>query len=130
MDNDYRGNVSLWKNAPKGDNKPYVKGNMVAHRDIKEGDNRHCFWLQDGKSDNYPILKGKISDRMKPDNPISASDSMKYRFEGALLENACVSAKRRQVSVTRTSATTLAWFASKFIGGRTKGRAPLFSGEV
>ena len=41
MDNDYRGNVSLWKNAPKGDNKPYVKGNMVAHRDIKEGDNRH-----------------------------------------------------------------------------------------
>lgn len=76
MDNDYRGNVSLWKNAPKGDNKPYVKGNMVAHRDIKEGETIDiALWLQDGKSDNYPILKGKISDRMKPDNSISAFDS-------------------------------------------------------
>lgn len=71
MDNDYRGNVSLWKNAPKGDAKPYVKGNFVAHRNIKEGETIEiALWVQENKGDNYPVLKGKVSDRMAKSSSI------------------------------------------------------------
>jgi len=37
MEYDNRGRVSLWKNTKEGDRQPYVDGNLVAHRDIKEG---------------------------------------------------------------------------------------------
>lgn len=82
MSNDYRGNVSLWKNAPKGDTKPYVKGKFVAHRNISAGETIDiALWVQENKGDNYPVLKGKISDIMLPEQPTAkATDDDEIPF--------------------------------------------------
>jgi hypothetical protein len=61
--NDYRGNVSLWKNDREGQNQPVLKGKLVAHRDIKEGETIDvALWKNDNATGNQPALKGKISD--------------------------------------------------------------------
>lgn len=81
MSNDYRGNVSLWKNAPKGDTKPYVKGKFVAHRNISAGETIDiALWVQENKGDNYPVLKGKISDVMSQQGGQSTEDDDEIPF--------------------------------------------------
>ncbi len=63
MEYDNRGRVSLWKNTKEGPTQPYVDGNLVAHRDIKEGETiRMALWVQKGAASNQPVLKGQISD--------------------------------------------------------------------
>jgi hypothetical protein len=66
MEFDNRGRVSLWKNTKEGDRQPYVDGNLVAHRDIKEGETiRMALWVQKGAASNQPVLKGQISDPLQ-----------------------------------------------------------------
>lgn len=66
MEFDNRGRVSLWKNTKQGDRQPYVDGNLVAHRDIKEGETiRMALWVQKGAAGNQPVLKGQISDPLQ-----------------------------------------------------------------
>ena len=66
MEYDNRGRVSLWKNTKEGDRQPYVDGNLVAHRDIKEGETiRMALWVQKGAAGNQPVLKGQISDPLQ-----------------------------------------------------------------
>ena len=66
MEYDNRGRVSLWKNTKEGDRQPYVDGNLVAHRDIKEGETmRTALWVQKGAASNQPVLKGQISDPLQ-----------------------------------------------------------------
>ena len=66
MEYDNRGTVSLWKNTKEGPKQPYVDGNLVAHRDIKEGETiRMALWVQKGAASNQPVLKGKISDPLQ-----------------------------------------------------------------
>lgn len=66
MEYDNRGRVSLWKNTKEGDKQPYVDGNLVAHRDIKEGETiRMALWVQKGAANNQPVLKGQISDPLQ-----------------------------------------------------------------
>ncbi len=66
MEFDNRGRVSLWKNTKEGDRQPYVDGNLVAHRDIKEGETiRMALWVQKGAAGNQPVLKGQISDPLQ-----------------------------------------------------------------
>lgn len=63
MEYDNRGRVSLWKNTKDGPKQPYVDGNLVAHRDIKEGETiRMALWVQKDAASNQPVLKGQISD--------------------------------------------------------------------
>ena len=74
MEYDNRGRVSLWKNTKEGDRQPYVDGNLVAHRDIKEGETiRMALWVQKGAASNQPVLKGQISDPLQH-NGEKASD--------------------------------------------------------
>jgi len=63
MEYDNRGKVSLWKNDREGDRQPVVTGNLVAHRDIKEGETiRIALWKSDDVSGRRPVMTGKISD--------------------------------------------------------------------
>ena len=62
MQYDNRGKVSLWKNDREGDRQPVLKGNLVAHRDLKEGETIDiALWKQDATG-NQPVMTGKISD--------------------------------------------------------------------
>jgi len=62
---DNRGQVSLWKprtNNPKG---PAARGTVIAHRDIKEGEELDiALWRNDSDNPNAPLMKGKMSDRL------------------------------------------------------------------
>ena len=62
MQYDNRGKVSLWKNDREGDRQPVLKGKLVAHRDLKEGETIDiALWKQDATG-NQPVMTGKISD--------------------------------------------------------------------
>ena len=61
------GQAALWKG--KGDNPkaPALKGNFVAHRNIRAGEEIDlAFWKTDGDNPNAPALKGKCSDKFVP----------------------------------------------------------------
>ena len=69
MQYDNRGKVSLWKNDRQGANQPVVTGNLVAHRDIKEGETLDiALWRREDAAGNQPIMTGKISDVFKKDD--------------------------------------------------------------
>ena len=66
-DYDNRGQVSLWK--PKSDNPkaPAARGTIVAHRDIREGEEIEiALWRNENTNPNAPLMKGKISDKYQP----------------------------------------------------------------
>lgn len=63
---DNRGQVSLWKPDSDNPKAPAAKGKVVAHRDIKEGEEVEiALWRNDSENPRAPLMKGKISD--KPD---------------------------------------------------------------
>ena len=67
MEYDNRGKVSLWKNDREGERQPVVKGKLVAHRDIKEGETIDiALWKQADVTGRQPIMTGKISDVYVP----------------------------------------------------------------
>lgn len=69
MQYDNRGKVSLWKNNRQGESQPVVTGNVVAHRDIKEGETLDiALWRREDAAGNQPIMTGKISDVYKKDD--------------------------------------------------------------
>lgn len=62
---DNRGKISLWKNDREGQSQPTLTGNLVAHRDIKEGETiRVALWKNDPDG-RKPVLSGKISDQVE-----------------------------------------------------------------
>jgi len=73
---DNRGVVSLWSNSKATGKMPVIKGNVVAHRDIKEGETLNiALWNNVDKDGNdrhemnpkAPKWRGKISDKyVKP----------------------------------------------------------------
>jgi len=69
MEYDNRGKVSLWKNDREGATQPVVTGNLVAHRDIKEGETiRIALWKNDDVTGRQPVMTGKISDSDQKSN--------------------------------------------------------------
>lgn len=71
---DNRGKVSLWKNDKEGDTQPTLTGNLVAHRDIKEGETiRVALWKNDPEG-GRPVLSGKISDPVNRNDGPSNDD--------------------------------------------------------
>ncbi len=61
---DNRGQVSLWK--PQSDNPkaPAARGTIIAHRDIREGEEIEiALWRNQSDNPRAPLMKGKISDR-------------------------------------------------------------------
>ena len=62
---DNRGKISLWKNDREGQSQPTLTGNLVAHRDIKEGETiRVALWKNDPDG-RKPVLSVKISDQVE-----------------------------------------------------------------
>lgn len=84
MEYDNRGQVALWR--PKTDNPkaPAAKGTVVAHRDIREGEEIDiALWKNDSDNPNAPLMKGKISDKLKPKaepakEPADLADSIPF----------------------------------------------------
>jgi hypothetical protein len=69
-DYDNRGQVSLWK--PQSDNPkaPAARGTIVAHRDIREGEEIEiALWRNQSDNPRAPLMKGKISDRRDAQQP-------------------------------------------------------------
>jgi len=63
---DNRGQVALWKSKSENPKAPNAKGSVVAHRDIREGEELDiALWRNDSENPNAPVMKGKISDRMQ-----------------------------------------------------------------
>lgn len=61
---DNRGQVSLWK--PQSDNPkaPAARGTIIAHRNIKEGEEIEiALWRNQSDNPRAPLMKGKISDK-------------------------------------------------------------------
>ncbi len=62
------GQAALWKS--KGDNPkaPVLKGNFIAHRNIRAGEEVDlAFWENENQTKNAPALKGKCSDKFVPE---------------------------------------------------------------
>jgi len=65
---DNRGKISLWKNSTDNPSAPVAKGNFVAHRDIKEGEQIDVsLWKESSSNPNAPVMKGKIQDKYVKD---------------------------------------------------------------
>ena len=61
---DNRGQVSLWKPQSDNPNAPQASGTVVAHRDIKEGEELDiALWRNDSDNPRAPLMKGKIRDK-------------------------------------------------------------------
>jgi hypothetical protein len=82
---DNKGQVALWPNEKyeSGGPHPRFKGNVIAPRDIKAGEQLDiAVW--DGNSENpkAPALKGKVSDKFTPEASApagtQASDSVPF----------------------------------------------------
>jgi len=67
MSYDNRGQVSLWKSKSDNPKAPSAKGTVVAHRDIREGEELDiALWREHSDNPKAPIMKGKISDKFQP----------------------------------------------------------------
>ena len=70
---DNRGQVSIWKNdKATSDKAPVLRGTVVAHRDIAEGEEVEIsLWKNDNVNERAPVLKGKIKDKFagESENP-------------------------------------------------------------
>lgn len=89
MSYDNRGQVSLWR--PQSDNPkaPALKGSVVAHRDIKEGETLDvALWKNESDNPKAPVLKGKVSDKREsaPSQPAGETmqdDEIPFSWEEA-----------------------------------------------
>jgi len=62
---DRLGNVSLWKG--EGGKLPVLRGNFVAHRNIREGETIDiAVWRNQSDNEKAPYLTGKVQDRWVP----------------------------------------------------------------
>ncbi len=73
-DYDDRGKVSIWKNESDNPKAPKWSGSIIAHRNIREGEEiRIALWSAEGnpKHENHnaraPWLRGKVSDKQARD---------------------------------------------------------------
>ena len=90
-DYDNRGQVSLWKPQSAHPRAPAARGTVIAHRDIREGEEIEIsLWRNEGKNGqplhaNAPLMKGQISDKYQaphneqpsagpPSNPSNLDD--------------------------------------------------------
>lgn len=65
-DYDDRGDVVIWKNDSDNPKAPNAKGTVIAHRDIKEGEQVDiALWKNQSDNPKAPVMKGKIGDRQK-----------------------------------------------------------------
>ena len=63
-DYDNRGQVSLWKPQTDHPKAPAASGKVIAHRDIKEGEELEiALWRNQSDNPRAPLMKGKISDK-------------------------------------------------------------------
>lgn len=76
MTYDNRGNVSLWKSTSENPKAPNARGTVIAHRDIKEGEELEiALWRNDSDNPRAPVMKGKISDkRERHSEPASSGE--------------------------------------------------------
>jgi len=67
---DNRGQVSLWKNESDNEKAPVAKGKVVAHRNIREGEEIEiALWRNRSDNPKAPMMKGKISDKRDTQQP-------------------------------------------------------------
>lgn len=65
-DYDNRGQVALWKNESDNPKAPVLRGTVIAHRDIREGEEVEVsLWRNESTNPKAPRLKGKIQDRQE-----------------------------------------------------------------
>jgi hypothetical protein len=70
MSYDNRGKVSLWKNESDNAKAPAMKGNFVAHRDIREGEEIDiALWKNNSDNPRAPIVTGNIQDKREQREP-------------------------------------------------------------
>ena len=63
---DNRGQVSLWRVKSKHPKAPQAQGTVIAHRDIKEGEELDIsLWKNDSDNPKAPVMKGKMSDKFE-----------------------------------------------------------------
>ena len=61
---DDRGKVALWKPETDNPKAPQAKGRVVAHRDIKEGEELDiALWRNQSDNPKAPVMTGKLSDK-------------------------------------------------------------------
>lgn len=73
---DNRGQVSLWKPQSDHPKAPAARGLVIAHRDIKEGEELEiALWRNTSDHPKAPLMRGKISDKYQADAPQSGSPS-------------------------------------------------------
>jgi hypothetical protein len=73
MEYDNRGKVSLWRNSKRQENPnaPAYKGVIVAHRDIREGEELDlALWPNDSDNPRAPQVTGKVSDKRSDEIPL------------------------------------------------------------
>jgi len=64
------GKVALWANDKyeRGGKQPYVKGHLIAHRNIKAGEKISlALWVNQSENEKAPKLSGMISDPYQGD---------------------------------------------------------------
>ena len=66
---DNRGKVSLWKPDSDNPKAPALSGPVIAHRDIKEGEEVYLsLWKNDSDNPKAPKVTGKLGDKFKKDD--------------------------------------------------------------
>lgn len=67
-DYDNRGQVSLWKPDSDNPKAPAYRGVVVAHRDIREGEELElALWPNRSDNPKAPKVTGKLSDKYQPE---------------------------------------------------------------
>lgn len=79
---DNRGQVALWNPKSDNPNAPAAKGTVVAHRDIREGEEVEiALWRFTSDNPNAPLMKGKISDKRQQQAPQGAPQAAGEDFD-------------------------------------------------
>ena len=70
---DNRGKTALWKNESTTASAPVLKGQIYAHRDIREGERLDIsLWINESSINNAPVLTGKIQDKFVKEPQVSS----------------------------------------------------------
>ena len=73
---DNRGQVSLWPNESDNPKAPKYRGKVVAHRNIREGEELDiALWANQSDNPKAPKVKGKISDPFKASSKVNLGRS-------------------------------------------------------
>lgn len=67
---DNRGRVSLWKPQSDHPKAPAYRGSVIAHRDIREGEELEiALWPNQSDNPKAPKVRGKLSDKYQAEQP-------------------------------------------------------------